>query len=553
MQISNIKLQNFRCFKALEIKFEHTHALIGENGCGKTTILDAIAMATSSGLPYLNEQDFHNADQGDISIEVIFNEPFISRIPDGYTTQDVPCQSVLLTAHRRERAAGGKALSEPFVTEKYAVPLEYTSTSIPTISTGEISLNIPLAITKTVSGYESPRKTTDRTFKFTTNRLTLQNEMVNFPGVFYFDRDREEQAKVGYNSLLQKIAKDLNWRYRKEWNQTDISNKWNEFYQAVISTVENPKNGRVIEPIQEKLKKIARVEFSNLELGLLDIEQPFSHSFFSRRDGTNQIDQKRFGSGISILLAYFLLETISKLSKGKIVFLIDEPELHLHPQLQQSLFREFTSPEFQTIYTTQSDSFINIAEWQSVSRFQTDFSVAPTTADLIQELEGRILTEHLNEIKTWHQQESVFFKEDNQIFFARKCLLVEGPAEKYGLPVLAQKLEINLNNVTIISCNGKGKIPYYQLLCKSFGIPFFTLFDLDNTPVTEEDNKRSYDWATPSARHTFTTDFETILGVNASGRHKTSNVLIKIDGLEVSAIPQEIKDALISIDIWVKS
>ncbi|HEY5235319.1 MAG TPA: hypothetical protein VIJ14_04000, partial [Rhabdochlamydiaceae bacterium] len=31
-----------------------------------------------------------------------------------------------------------------------------------------------------------------------------------------------------------------------------------------------------------------------------------------------------------------------------------------------------------------------------------------------------------------------------------------------------------------ISCNGKPKIKYYQLLCTAFGIPFFTLFDLDN-------------------------------------------------------------------------
>lgn len=552
MQISNVKLKNFRCFKELDLNFTHTHALVGENGSGKTAILEAISMATSGGLPYLNEQDFHNADEGNISIEIIFDEPFISRIPDGYTTQDIFCQSVLMTAHRREKAAAGKALSEPFVVEKYAVPIEYSEQNKPVISTGDLRVNIPNSIVKTASGYESPRKT-GSSFKFTTNRLTLQNDMINFPDIFYFDRDREEQARVGYNSLLQKVAKDLNWRYRKDWDQVSIKDKWEAFYTTVIATVEDPKNGRIIEPIRNKMKQIAGVEFDNLELGLVDIEQPFLHSFFSRRDGTNQIDQKRFGSGISILLAYFLLDTISKLSKEKIIFLIDEPELHLHPQLQQSLFKVFRESEFQTIYTTQSDCFISVADWQSVSRFEPGFNVAPKTTDLEGQLEGSKLSEHLDEIKKWHQHESVFFREDNQIFFARKCLLVEGPAEKYGLPVLARKLDKHLDGITIVSCNGKGKIPYYQLLCKSFGIPFFTLFDLDGRQTTEGDNKRPHDWAIPTARHTFITSLETILGTNANTTHKATETLVQIDAMNATGVAQEIKDALDKIDVWSRA
>lgn len=550
MQITNIKLRNFRCFKELDLNFTHTHALVGENGSGKTAALEAISMVTSSGLPYLNEQDFNNSDEGDILIELTFDESFLSRIPDGYFTRDIPCQSVRLTAHRREKAAAGKALSEPFVIEKYAVPIEYTEQNRPTVPAvvGTI-LNVPQSITKTESGYESPRKT-GSSFNFTTNRLTLQNEMINFPDVFFFDRDREEQAKVGYNSLLQKVAKDLNWRYRKDWNQSDVENKWNDFYKAVILTVEGPKNTRIIEPIREKMKKIAGVEFANLELGLIDVEQPFSHSFFSLRDGTNQIDQKRLGSGISILLAYFLLDTISKLSKEKIVFLIDEPELHLHPQLQNSLFKEFTGSEFQTIYTTQSDCFVNIAEWQSVSRFQPDFNTAPKEADLEQVVEGKKLSDHLDEIKTWHQHQSIFFREDNQIFFARKCLLVEGPAEKCGLPVLAERLGKPMDGITIISCNGKSKIPNYQLLCKSFGIPFFSLFDLDGKTASDEENKHPYNWANPSARYTFSNSFEGLFGTSKSLKHKTSEVLLKIDNIAAEEIPSEITDVLTRIENW---
>jgi AAA15 family ATPase/GTPase len=550
MKIERIKVENFRCFKNLDLPIEYCHALVGENGAGKTSILEAINLATSSGQAHLNEQDFNNADLGDLSIEVIFDEPFLIRLPDGYTTQDIPCKSILLKAHRREKAAAGKAFSDSFVTEKFAVPIEYADGHKPDFSAEEADLRIPNSVTKTANGFESPRQTGSK-FKFTSNRLTLQNETINFPNVFYFDRDREEQAKVGYNSVLQKVVKDLNWRYRKGWDQTDVHDKWNQFYNAVISTVETPKSERIIGPIKEKIKRVAGVDFADLELGLLEIEQPFSKAFFSRRDGTNQIDQRRFGSGISILLAYFLLETVSSLSKESTIFLIDEPELHLHPQLQKALFKEFQESKYQTIYTTQSDCFINIATWRSVTRFQKEFLVFPKIEDLNEVLDGKKLVKHLDEIKRWHQHQSIFFREDNQIFFSRKCLLVEGPAELYGIPILAQILRKDLNNITIISCNGKGKIPYYQLLCRSFHIPFFTLFDLDGASENQGDNQRPRDWADTNGLAMFSTSFEKLFGI--SGDHKTSDLLVKIDSITISDIPAEISTAIAAIETWASS
>lgn len=547
MKIQRISIQNFRCFKSLDLVLEHCHALVGENGAGKTSVLEAINLATSPGQPYLNEQDFNNADLGELQIEVFFDEPFLVRLPDGYTTQDVPCKSILLSAHRREKAAAGKAFSDSFVTEKYAVPIEYTEGHAPSVPTEGVTTRTPSAIKKTTSGYESPRKS-GSPFKFTKNRLTLQNDTINYPNIFYFDRDREEQAKVGYNSVLQKVVKDLNWRYRKEWNQGDIQNKWNEFYNAVISTVDTPKSERIIGPIKDKLKTVAGIDFTDLELGLLEIEQPFSKAFFSKRDGTNQIHHDRFGSGVSILLAYFLLETVSNLSKETLIFLIDEPELHLHPQLQQSLFSEFQKSAYQTIYTTQSDCFINIAEWGSVSRFQKEFEVYPILSDINTPLEEKKLSEHLDEIKKWHQHQSVFFREDNQLLFARKCLLVEGPAELYGIPVLAQKLNKDIGKITIISCNGKGKIPYYQLLCKAFHIPFFTLFDLDGVSDTAPDNKRQKEWAESTAMFTFSSSFEKVFGV--SGDHKASETLVKIDAVRPEDIPAEVASAITAIALW---
>jgi predicted ATP-dependent endonuclease of OLD family len=550
MLIKTIKINNFRSFEEIEINFQRFHALIGVNGTGKTSILEAINLASSTGMAYLSEQDFNDKDKGDLNIEVFFDEAFLLKIPDGYTTQDIPCEGVRLAAHRREKAAGGKAFSEPIVVEKHAIPCIYASSS-QVSGIGKLPGNIPSSVSKSVKGYESLRKG-GTIFQFTSQRLTLQNDLVNFPNIFYFDRDREEQAKVGFNSLLSKVVKDLNWRYRDKWNQDEIKAKWEAFYSLVISTVEEPKTGRIIRPIQDKMEAVTGFNFSNLELSLLDLEQPFSKAFFSRRNSTNQIEQKRLGSGISILLAYFFLEIASQFSKDEIIFLIDEPELHLHPQLQQALFKEFQNSKSQVIYTTQTDCFVNIADWRNIGRFSMDGGVAPKDKILSENFEGLTISQHLDEIRKFHQHKSIFFREDNQIFFSDKCLLVEGPAEKYGIPIIANLIAKELGSITIISCNGKSKMPYYQLLCKAFEIPFFTLFDLDNNKDTEGDNVRPYVWAQKDACVVFKSSFEGLFGICSDARHKTSQLLVKIDDLKKEDVPEEIKKAIAKISDWVK-
>lgn len=48
MKLKNIRISNYRCFKEADINFdEHITLTVGNNGTGKNTILNAVAVSVS--------------------------------------------------------------------------------------------------------------------------------------------------------------------------------------------------------------------------------------------------------------------------------------------------------------------------------------------------------------------------------------------------------------------------------------------------------------------------------------------------------------------------
>lgn len=554
MKITRVRIENFRGHKNTELDFADHHVLVGENGSGKTAVLEAINYATSSFYlsSRLDEQDFNNADTDPIRITVEFDKPFVVKIPDGYTHQMLLAKSVELNAKRREKAAPGRAFSDPFVVSHLCHPITYQEKSeINAISLpDEVSLNdLPWSVNKTDQGFAIGRKSgTAKDVR--PDSISLANDLMGFPSVFYFDRLRERETKTGFNSLFSKMAKDLNWRYRKGWVPEVAKKNWDAYYESVISIVEDPKKSKILAPLRKQLSNFLGKDFHELEISLLNIEQPFAKGFLSFRDGLNQVDLEGAGSGISMLVALMLLEQVSGRAGDDLVLLIDEPELHLHPQLQLKLADHLCQTSAQTIVTTHSSLFVDLGNWKSISRM-TRKENYPKKEKLLEKLGLKTIAEHLDDIPKYWYHQTAFSSNDADLFFARNVLLVEGPVEKYGLPKLAKVMEKQFENLTIISCDGKGKIPHYATICHAFAIPTFVLFDLDNQSETGPENARVLESSGNFPIQHFKSSFEDLLGVGSNAEHKASKALRRIDEMQTKeAIPKEIKAVINKISSW---
>lgn len=344
MNIKSVYIKNFRSICEQHFNLKNLSIFIGNNGTGKTSVLEAIHFALS---PYfisgrIKHTDFYNGSDEQIVIEIEFSSSFVVELPDGFTTQKVSCNKVHLDIKKRDRMTPNKAFSDGFVTNHYIVPVQEKTNE---------------------KGWSVKRKNNSN-FDFTERTLALSNVKVeDFPRSFYFNKNREQQIKKGYNSSISSVFDDFNWRFLKgvrkneaSEGEEDLFTRKIAFENEIIGMVDEAVVKKTFQALNEKLKSF---NLSETKLSLFDSNAPFDSAFLSRVIGTLDVSASNLGSGIEMIISLLFLETLASLSKEKIVILIDEPELHLHPQLQETFvqYLHSLSSEKQVILSTHSPFF----------------------------------------------------------------------------------------------------------------------------------------------------------------------------------------------------
>ena len=167
---------------------------------------------------------------------------------------------------------------------------------------------------------------------------------------------------------------------------------------------------------------------------------------------------------VSILIQYFHRRLAQKKSAGQLI-LFEEPEAHLHPQLQLTLFQSLRALPFQSILTTHSTHITASAPLDSYVVLSQQG--VPAIASARPALDANLKTSEVLDLERYLDATR------SNLLFARKVMLVEGPAELFLVPALLKSV-INVD----LDREGVSIIPIYGV---HFDV-YAKLFSADSLP-----------------------------------------------------------------------
>jgi predicted ATP-dependent endonuclease of OLD family len=261
-------------------------------------------------------------------------------------------------------------------------------------------------------------------------------------------------------------------------------NNKEQFFQdvggAFKSKIFDNSNGYNLKYLEEQLRDSVK-DYTGLDLTLeLSILDPIDaiknvRPYFKEGTNPNKYDPEEMGAGTQSALSVSIARAYIEIVKKSVILIIEEPELHLHPQACRNFYnylRRLSEKGLQVIYSTHSPYFVDISKFESlhVVRKENSTTTVKSGLTLLQSEDNQ-----QNHIVT------KFNESVNQALFAKSAVLVEGPADGIACKAMFEKQKFDLykNNVSVVSCGGLQNIPTIAKVLNALKIDTIALVDED--------------------------------------------------------------------------
>jgi len=397
------------------------NAFIGANNSGKSNILRALDLvlgATYPGARSFEDSDFHNNNRKDpITIEARFSRPLAAN------------------------------------PQIQGFRLEYDGSDSSFLGTDD--------------------KGNVQTYYSGGREIKVSNQMKDEVGLMYLPLDRQAYDQIRptqwtiYGKLLKHITASISNPTREKF-KTDVDDCFKRDIGPSIVTLEKEIDKHVSDQtglgIQLKLSFVEVADvLKNLRPHLTDTSNQLNHS----------MDVEDEGAGVQSAVAVAIARAYANIVKQPLILAIEEPELYLHPHACRHFYgilKDMSRNGVQVIYATHERCFVNAADY--------------TNIHMVRKVQGH--TEVLSGARMTHNADPIrmaskLCEELNEVFFARKVVLVEGPEDRIACKLALEKMNVQLDrmDVSIIDCGGISGIEPLAKILKGFKIDVIALVDED--------------------------------------------------------------------------
>lgn len=448
MKLSRVKIKNYRNFFDEDISLNNETIIIGPNDVGKTNLLMAIRILLDKSLSYLDleleERDFNIfSDEEEITIILEFSE--ISENSESFIYaslgQDIEDSKMYLMYK------GYKNSEEKF---KFFMSAKEDEESFHEIPGRNKYINLINCVY-----LDSTRQL----------KSFLKKSKANIINSYKQKRDSKEIDND--NNLILEIDKQVNYLNQKVENVSYIS-KSTKFIKSELSEMSSHNDNLDIKfssyndtnEIMDNVELITQVDGKNVNIG-----------------GDGRSNQ--------IYMSMWIKEKNEKYDNSKqfVIFILEEPESHLHFPLQSMTIRQLLKKiNSQLIVTSHSPQVVLEFNPFSIVKlsYNKDKKTIVSNNGCSKELEDDV-------IKFGYRYNLI----TGSMFFSSGVFLVEGVSELLIYKYISSKLDINLEkyNIMIVPVDGIGFKPYAKLLDR-LSIPYAVR--TDNDIVINSKNKKIY-------------------------------------------------------------